>query len=115
MILVKPKMWVVKTKLVHLFGACAVTVWPFCLISPEVANNFWVLQHEAAHYRQQRKWAIYGLGVGLLAWFALYLLVLPVGWNPFRRKWETEAFKAEGISDKVIDETLKGVPYYLWW
>jgi hypothetical protein len=74
-----------------------------------------MLEHERVHYEQQRRWALYGLGVGLLAWFLLYLFFLPVWKNPFRDRWEREAYhKAQGYSDEVIDAILVRRPYYLW-
>ena len=74
------------------------------------------MYHELVHWNQQRTWAIRGLGVGLLVWYFLYLFVLPFLWNPFRRRWETEAFrKAEALTDQQIDEVLKRPPYLLRW
>ena len=102
---------------VHLIGAWAVTVWPLVLVSPEVPR--WAMErlltHERVHLAQQRRWAVYGLGVGLLLWYALYLLCLPYGWNPFRARWEREAMRAEGRCDAAIRETLRGAPYWLRW
>lgn len=108
-------MILIETKLVRLARAYAITVFPFIFIDPDTKNKELVLTHELIHYFQQKRWAIYGLGMGLLIWFILYLLVLPVGWNPFRRKWETEAFKAEHFSLDFINQILKKPPYYLWW
>lgn len=104
---------VIKTKLLPP-GACAFTVWPFVFVHPLFAKNPSVAIHESVHLEQQRAWVIYGLGVGLLVWFALYLFVLPVGWNFFRRKWETEAMLAEGRDPGEIRDTLRRAPYYLW-
>lgn len=107
---------IVKTKIVLLVGAAAVTVWPFIFVAPGMESNKRLLAHEAVHIRQQRQWAIYGAGVGLLAWLFLYLMVLPVGWNPFRRKWETEAMReADGLYDHQIVKKLAKRPYFLWW
>jgi hypothetical protein len=109
-------MIVVKTKLVRWVGAAAMTFYPFVFIDPIWVSWPSILAHEAIHIRQQRSWAIYGLGIGLLAWYLLYLLALPVGWNPFRYKWEYEAYK-EGskYSDETIKKIMKQRPYYLWW
>lgn len=100
---------------VHLLGASAVTVWPVILVSPLVEDRVLpaLLTHEGVHLAQQRRWALYGFGVGLLLWWALYLLALPYGWNPWRRRWEVEAFRAEGISDDEIERVLRGRPYFL--
>ena len=105
---------VVKTKILPR-GAIAFTAWPWIFVHPDFANSASLILHEGVHYRQQQRWAIRGLGVGLLFWFALYLLVLPVGWNPWRRKWETEAMLAEGRRSIEIDIALRRAPYYLWW
>jgi hypothetical protein len=51
--------------------------------------------------------------IGLLVWFAFYLLALPALWNPWRRKWETEAYRSEGLTDEQIDELLSRAPYWL--
>jgi hypothetical protein len=108
-------MVVVRTNIPLLFRACAITVFPFIFITKKIHFDLYasLCRHEGVHYDQQKRWAFFGFGVGLLAWFALYLLVLPVYWNPFRRKWETEAFKAQGYFDKEIDEILTKAPYYL--
>lgn len=109
-------MKIVVTNKVLWFKAGAITVWPFIFVHPALVNSKLTMDHEKVHLEQQRRWAIYGLGVGLIAWFLLYLLALPVGWNPFRRKWETEAYKTNPyLTDEMIKEVLKLPPYYLWW
>jgi len=95
-------------------GAGAFTAYPFMFIRKGCVSSY--LAHETVHYEQQRRWAIYGLGVGLLVWFALYLFALPVGWNPFRAKWEREAFRqGSHYTDEAITRILQRPPYYLWW
>jgi len=104
-----------------------------------------VIEHEKVHLRQQfffgALFAIVGLAVwvvlgwplqlssailaalglvegwvlGQLVWRALYLLVLPVGWNPFRYRWEFEAYKTQVLDEVHIRRILKESPYYLWW
>lgn len=95
----------------HWIGAAAITVWPIVLVSPRAGAG--VLEHESVHLEQQRRWALYGLGVGLLAWFALYLFILPFGYNPWRRRWEREAFAAQGFTQDQADEMLRRAPYFL--
>ena len=115
-------MIVVKFPPVGWIGACAVTVFPFCFVDAETKAHIdektpdgWAtLAHENVHYAEQRRWAIYGLGVGLIVWFALYLLALPALWNPLRRGTETRAYRAQGVSEAQIQETLRGRPYWLW-
>jgi hypothetical protein len=98
-------------------GAVAFALWPFIFLSTRLpaGAEYRVLMHEKKHLEQQRRWAIYGLGVGLIAWYFLYLLCLPVGWNYWRRKWEAEAFIAQGMPQYLIDDVLKKAPYYLKW
>lgn len=109
-------MRLVRTKAVRWIRASAVTVFPFVFLDPDIIWENPIKGHEGAHYEQQRRWAMYGLGIGLLVWFALYLLVLPVGWNPFREKCEREAFRAGGwYQSWEVDQILKKPPYYLWW
>jgi hypothetical protein len=103
----------------HWIGSAAITIFPFVFMDPGIVAGSieytHLLMHEGTHWQQQRRWAIYGLGIGLLLWWVLYLLVLPVGWNPWRRHWETEAYRAEGLLDSRIRETLRQAPYFLWW
>jgi hypothetical protein len=103
---------------VELFNATAMTVWPFVFISPKVGDGPMLrmaLVHEDVHYHQQGQWLVYGLGVGLLVWFFLYLFCLPMYWNYWRRKWETEAMEAQGLSAREIAWKLTQPPYYLTW
>lgn len=106
---------IVRTRAVSFFGAGGITVFPFIFLHPLAGEK--TEAHEKVHYRQQKRWALYGLGVGLIVWFLLYLLVLPVGWNPFRARWEMEAFKeAEGYPEEFVrNRIFPEKPYYLWW
>ncbi len=56
---------------------------------------------------------IEGWVAGQLLWRLLYLLCLPRWYNPFRRRWETAAFRAQGLSDGEIKKILAGAPYHL--
>lgn len=109
---------IVRTRLPLLFRAVAITFWPFVFVVPDISARQLenIMLHENVHLRQQKRWAIYGLGIGLLAWYALYLLALPVGYNPWRYRWESEAFKAQGyVNDDEVHTMLQEAPYYLWW
>lgn len=44
------------------------------------------LAHEEAHAKQQEK-------ITSFLYLLLYYLCLPIFWNPFRRRWEREAFE----------------------
>jgi hypothetical protein len=97
--------------------ASVITAWPILIVdSPLTAEQLKrIMPHERVHLRQQRRWAIYGLGVGLLLWFALYLLALPVWRNPWRERWEREAMReGDGMPDFEIAWRLQRPPYYLW-
>jgi ABC-type multidrug transport system permease subunit len=104
---------IVPTRIVGLFSASAITVFPFILVYPgELTPE--LMAHEGVHYAEQRRWALYGLGIGLLVWFALYLLALPALWNPLRRGTETRAYLAQGFSEERIRQVLRERPYWLW-
>lgn len=111
---------IVETKIVRWFSAGAITVFPFIFIDPlwklvSPSEYQKIITHESVHINQQLKWFKYGFIIGLLAWYLIYLLCLPVGWNYFRYKWEEEAYKAEGFNDITIHNIMKQAPYYLWW
>ena len=104
---------IVHTNIVGLFGASAITVFPFIFVAPG-AETPEILAHEGVHYAEQRRWAIYGLGIGLIVWEILYLLALPALWNPLRRGTETRAYLAQGFSEERIRQVLRERPYWLW-
>jgi hypothetical protein len=107
---------IVKTEIVTWFGASAITVFPFIFIRPHLAGLNRMTIHEKKHLEQQKRWAIYGLGVGLLVWYFLYLFCFPVGLNPWRYKWEAEAFLTDKtLSIGEINTILALPPYHLWW
>lgn len=109
-------MKIIKTNKVSWFKAGAITIFPFIFIHPNLMGDWLTIEHEIIHYEQQKRWAIYGLGIGLIAWYMLYLLALPVGWNPFRYKWEMEAYTEGSLySVETTKKILKQPPYYLWW
>jgi hypothetical protein len=65
------------------------------------------IAHEEIHLRQKKE-------VGSLKFHLLYLFALPFLYNPFRYKWEMEAFtKGSGISADDAKRLLKG-PSYGW-
>lgn len=97
------------------FRVNAVTIYPYALFNREewsqVPDRHY--RHEVAHLDQVEAYWRKAHFLGWLAWYFLYLLVLPIGWNPFRRRWETEAFKTEDYSDERIKDVLKR-RYFLW-
>lgn len=63
-----------------------------------------IIEHERVHIRQQRE-------AGVLLFIFLYLFCFPILYNPFRRKWETEAMKEIGWMDEVIRKELSSWRY----
>lgn len=67
------------------------------------------LAHELVHVRQQSE-------VGW-KWWVAYLLLLPVGWNPWRTRWEAEAYAVQARAGCPVDgdnglaQLLAGVSY----
>jgi hypothetical protein len=103
-----------------LHGIGAITVYPWIFLSwsawnQPVADLNSTLIHEQAHLAQQQAWRGKAWLFGLAAWFFCYLFLLPVLWNPFRRRWETEAYAAQGWCDKFIEPRLREAPYWLVW
>ena len=89
------------------------SVYPFIFLTPTARPVTEI--HERVHHRQQDAWWKWGGPFGLLAWYFLYLLVLPVGWNPWRYKWEAEAFwEAQGYRRGHILDLMRQ-NYLLWW
>lgn len=97
-------MIVIENNILWRVGIPGLTIFPLVFVAPDRPK---ALLHEGKHWEQQRRWFIRGLGVGLIVWFLLYLLVLPVLWNPFRRKWETEAYRAEGMDEEKIEKRMR--------
>ena len=97
------------------FGMAGVTVYPYIFS----VNNNVDIAHEEIHIEQQYKWFKWGWHFGTLAWLSCYLFLLPIGWNPFRYKWETRAYtythdgeEIETVPDWVKDILKKY--YYIW-
>jgi len=107
-------MIVVETKLVALLGVSAITIFPFVFVRPGHKTPR-LMKHEGSHWRDQCNWFLYGLGVGLIVWFLLYLFALPYVWNPLRRHTETKAFLATGLTEAEADARLRKWPYLLRW
>lgn len=91
------------------FGIAGVAIYPKIYVCDGLLS--WqldlLLAHEGKHWQRQKeaspRWV----------WFARYLFVLPVFWNPTRRQAEVEAFRAEGLPDYQIRKYLRGWPYFL--
>jgi hypothetical protein len=67
------------------------------------------LAHELVHVRQQADWGLW--------FFVAYILLLPIGWNPWRREWEAEAFAVHARhgypieGDRGLAAMLAGAQY----
>ena len=101
--LIKIKWW---------FGFVGFTIYPY-IFNVNLGEKD--LKHEKIHLEQQRKWYQTGWYFGVALWLGLYLLALPIGYNPFRWKWEYEAYsKGQEYKDTIIKKILKN-SYLLWW
>jgi len=73
-----------------------------------------LLLHEGKHVEQIARWHARAWWLGDVAWWLVYLFCLPAGWNPCRRRWETEAYVAEGFTADEARDILRGAPHWLW-
>ena len=74
----------------------------YCPGSTDISEQ--TLNHELVHIEQQRR-----IGV---VWFILaYLFLLPFIWNPFRWKWEVEAYSVSGWPQDDIRRVLRSSAY----
>jgi hypothetical protein len=65
------------------------------------------IRHESIHMAQQKE-------VGLIKFMFLYLFCLPCFYNPWRKKWELEAYaKGSGITETAA-RNLLSTSLYGW-
>ena len=88
------------------FPANAVTAFGTVWVKDRFRNNGVILHHESIHIGQQAKHPV---------WFWVsYLFCLPLGWNPWRMRWEAEAYavdvRAGGDINEIAD-LLSGAGY----
>jgi hypothetical protein len=84
------------------------TVWNTVYFPKGRPPDGQVLAHEQIHSNQQHKWGWFFLPV----WIFCYLFILPILWNPFRKKWETEAYvRGSGLSEDTTKRILGTVSY----
>src|SRR5580765_1384652 len=83
------------------------TIWPFIFYSDYPAEGL-DLAHEKIHGKQQLCWL-------LVPYWILYVFgPLPIFFNPFRYRWEWEAYsKGSQLQDYEIKQIL-GSSYYGW-
>ena len=92
-----------------LFKAVAYAFYPHVYISKKFKKlskkrQKMSLKHEKVHLQQQKK-------VGRIKLAFLYLFVLPILWNPWRYKWEYEAYMKAGFSKKETEKRLRSSLY----
>ncbi|MBI5871675.1 hypothetical protein HZB88_01165 [archaeon] len=63
-----------------------------------------ILKHEAVHLSQQKK-------TGTLKFLFLYIFILPFFYNPYRYKWEYEAYSSTGHKPDYIKKILSSWHY----
>jgi hypothetical protein len=92
-----------------LFWAAAFTLGQMIVVRRAYKDDPVLLAHETIHTLQYRR-------EGLLKFLFLYVLVLPFGWNPWRARWEAEAYAVNvraGRSVSSCAKTISGAGY-LW-
>lgn len=63
-----------------------------------------ILEHEKIHLKQQAS-------IGLLKYLFLYSFCFPLFYNPWRYRWEYEAYTQSGTSKKKTQEYLSSSVY----
>jgi len=107
-----------------IFMNCRISnaIWPFGIFLARAYKRVEDLErdprtrktilHEEYHLEQQFKWYIRGHVFGLFAWYFCYVFILPFFFNPFRWRWEAEAYmKAQNYNAKEIEGILSGWTY----
>jgi len=108
---------IVESKLVRRMGIGGITIYPYIFIASGLSELMkeYISKHELVHIDQQGAWFKKAWYFGLLAWYFLYTFALPYIWNPFRKKWETEAYtKGSGYSGEETKKIMKKYPYFLY-
>jgi hypothetical protein len=92
-----------------LFWCVAITFGRTVFIRRTYKDDPVVLAHETIHVLQYHR-------EGFLKFLFLYAFALPVGWNPWRARWEAEAFAVNvraGQGLRACADQIAG-PSYLW-
>ena len=66
------------------------------------------LAHELVHVRQQAEHPI---------WFWVsYVFLMPIGWNPWRARWEAEAYAVQARAGHPVESLARVIagPMYGW-
>ena len=94
------------------FGFDGFNVYPYCFVKD--LSNQPAIDHEKRHCFQQDSFYKYGWYFGILVYRFLYFLCLPICWNPFRYKWEMDAYVNGSHYKKSIAHTVVCRDYWLW-
>ena len=92
-----------------LFWAIAITLGHLIFIRKAYKDDPVVLAHETIHVLQFKR-------EGLFGYLFLYLFCLPCLYNPWRARWEAEAYAVNvraGASLQACAKVISG-PSYLW-
>lgn len=103
---IKQKGWI--WKLTYPFAHSNYTVIGSTIFCPnDKLPPAYILKHEKIHVLQRQKY-------GAFLFYFLYLFALPFVWNPFRYKWEMEAYiKGSKLNEKEAKKLLQS-PMYGW-
>lgn len=87
------------------------TIWDTLYYPPGQFPGGSIFAHEEIHSAQQKSWGIF-----VPVWFYLYLIAFPLGlpilWNPWRKKWEKEAYVfGSGYPEEEAEAILRTYRY----
>jgi hypothetical protein len=86
------------TSLPRLRGFDALTSWPFIFITPEMADNVPLIEHEKVHYREQR-------AVLTIPWLVMY-------WVSKRFRFEAEV-RGHAVQVKLGGGTIQWAAWHI--
>jgi hypothetical protein len=111
---------IIKTSFPKCFGFAAITMWPFIFITPELAEDKPLIEHELVHYREQRKWLV-------LPWWVVYLTNKTFRFNAEIRghaaqfyyngcslQWAAAHIVSKYKTGKSLEQTKKALQEALW-
>jgi hypothetical protein len=89
---------IIVTSLPRLRGFDAITSWPFIFITPEMAGNAPLIEHERVHYREQR-------AVLTIPWLLMY-------WLSKRFRFEAEV-RGHAMQVKLGGGTIQWAAWHI--
>lgn len=101
---IKEKSWI--WKLTFPFAHKSFTVIGNTIYCPKGSTpSEGIIKHEEIHIKQRK-------AVGSFKFYFLYLFALPLFFNPFRKKWEIEAYtKGQGFTEEHARKMLRRAMY----